>query len=87
MLILNLWVDLSQEVRFLIYSIIHLIYLFDSKIGQPNFEIIELKKVIVLIRHSRDRFMLTLNDCIHSMSFIFFVSNINYIFTLVNLYI
>ena len=35
--------DLSQEVRFLIYSITHLICEVGSKIGQPNFETIELK--------------------------------------------
>ena len=42
------------------------------KLVKLNFETIDLKKVIVLIRHSRDRFMLKLNNCIHSMSFYFF---------------
>ena len=84
MLIPNLQLNLSQEVRFLIYLIIHIIYAFEGKIGQPKFEAVELKKVIVLIRNSRDIFTLKLNNCIYSM---IIYLDINYIFTPVKAYI
>ena len=53
------------------YSIIHLIYVFEYKIGQPSFERIELKKVIVIIQFSRDWFTLRLNNCVYSIFFLF----------------
>ena len=64
----------------------HLIHVLESKIRQPNFKTIELKKAIVLIRHSRNGFKLKLNNCVYLMSFISFRSNINYIFKPPNSY-
>ena len=88
MLIPNLSLYLAQEVSFLYcYSIIHLIYVFESKVGQPNFITAKVKKVIALICFSRDGFTLILSNCVYSMSFISFVSNISYILTPVNSYI
>ena len=87
MLIPNLQLDLLQEIRFLIYSIIHLYLAFESKTGQPRFKNTKLKRVVVLIRHSMDEFTLYFNNCVYSMSFISFVLNISDIFSQEQIYI
>ena len=54
MLISNLVSDLPQEERFLSYSSIFIFYGYESKIGQPDLEIPELSRIIVLISHCID---------------------------------